>query len=415
MVHSTDSFDARAHFLTELARRLHIAGVSASRLEGAVVSTSRALGITCEIWSAPTGVLLSLGDAGDPRLPQRTHVLRLEPGNVDLQALVTLNEIADAVIAGTLAPRDALLRLQTVDRPRTGGPARVVFAFGLAAAAVAGLFRTGWADVALAGVLGLMIGLIAVRAQKEPNLGAAMEALAAFVATVLASAFAHFVAPVSAQTVVIAAVIVLMPGLTLTTAMAELASQQLVTGTTRFAGAIVVLLKLTFGSVAGTQLVNALGWTPMLNAPAPLPPAVEFVAAIAASYSFAVLFGAARRDYLLVMASALLGYVLTRVATHWHSLGDGTAFAGAVFFSSFVMAALSNAYARITARPGALVRLPGIMLMVPGSIGFRGLASVMQHDYVVGLDTAVAVMSALLALMAGLLFGSLIVPPRRFL
>jgi uncharacterized membrane protein YjjB (DUF3815 family) len=55
------------------------------------------------------------------------------------------------------------------------------------------------------------------------------------------------------------------------------------------------------------------------------------------------------------------------------------------------------------------------MLLVPGSVGFRGLALMMQRNYTLGLDTGVAVLSALIALTAGLLFGSLLVPPRRYL
>ena len=39
----------------------------------------------------------------------------------------------------------------------------------------------------------------------------------------------------------------------------------------------------------------------------------------------------------------------------------------------------------------------------------------MERDYTVGVDTLIAVMSALIAIVAGLLFGSLLVPPRRFL
>jgi uncharacterized membrane protein YjjB (DUF3815 family) len=48
-------------------------------------------------------------------------------------------------------------------------------------------------------------------------------------------------------------------------------------------------------------------------------------------------------------------------------------------------------------------------------VGFRSLNFVMERDVVLGLDTAVAVLSALIALVAGLLFGNLLVPPRRYL
>lgn len=410
------SFDERVRFLTELGRRLHVAGVSASRLEGAVKSVANAIGVTCEIWSSPTGLLLSLGDAGSMHTTQQTRVLRLEPGEVHLGNLAALDRIAEDVVAGTLRAEDAWAAMRALDRPVTiKQRLAAVGAFGLAAASVAGLLRTGWLDIIVAAVLGLLIGWIALMSTTRPHLYAASEAVAALVATALATAFSHFVAPLSMQTVVVASLIVLMPGLTLTTSIAELASQQLVTGTSRFAGALVVLLKLTFGSVAAAQVMLALGWAPQPAVVQSLPSWVEIVATIAASFSFAVLFRASRRDVLLVMASAALGYVLTRVAGAWFGpIASGT-FAGAVFFSSLVMAALANLYGRKRGRPGALIRVPGIMLLVPGSVGFRALGFVMERDYALGLETLIAVLSALIALVAGLLFGSLLIPPRRYL
>jgi uncharacterized membrane protein YjjP (DUF1212 family) len=409
------SFETRAQFITDFARRLHLAGVSAARLEGAVKSTAESIGVACQIWYSPTGILLSLGDP-DSDSGQQTRVMRLEPAEPNLSDLVRLDEVAEDVIAGRIDVTEASRQLRELDRaPEQQQLTWTVVAFGLASAAVAGLLRTRWLDIAVAGALGLIIGMISIAARTRPHLSVASEAIAAIVATVLAAAFAHFIAPLSVQTVVIAALIVLMPGLSLSTAVNELASRQLVTGTARFAGAMVVLFKLTFGSVAGAQIVNALGWAPRTTSATLLPPIVEGVAMIAAAFSFAILFRAARRDIPLVMGSAVMGYVLTRFASGWFAPSEGINFAGGVFFSSLVMAALANLYGRVAERPGTLVRLPSIMLLVPGSVGFRGLASLMERDYTLGMDTALAVLTALVALMAGLMFGSVLVPPRRYL
>ena len=410
------AFDERALFITDFARRLHLAGVSAARLEGAVKTTATKLGVDCAIWSSPTGILLSLGDLNDPSVGQQTRVLRLDPAQPNLADLSTLDYVAEQVIEGRIDVKEATNRFRELDHvAATRDTAWIVFAFGLASAAVAGLLRTSWLDIAVAGALGTLIGAVETAARSRPHLAAASEAISAILATVLAAAFAHFVAPLSIQTVVIAALIVLMPGLTLTTAITELATGQLVTGTARFAGAMVTLFKLTFGSVAGAQIVNALGWSPQVAQAITLPPLVEVVATLAAAFSFAILFRAARRDIPLVMASAVAGYVLTRLGSSWFGAGESTTFAGAVFFSSLVMAAAANVYGRVVGRPGTLVRLPSIMLLVPGSVGFRGIASLIERDYTLGMDTAVAVLSALVALTAGLLFGSVLVAPRRYL
>lgn len=415
------TFEERARFITDFAQRLHLAGVSAARLEGAVKTTAARMGVDCAIWSSPTGILLSLGDSTDPGSSQQTRVLRLDPAQPNLSDLSTLDDVAVQVLEDRLDVAEASSRLRALDRP----PDRrdmtwTVFAFGLASAAVAGLLRTSWADVGVAGALGTLVGMLEVRARTRPDLAAASEAIAAIMVTVLAALFAHFVAPLSIQTVVIAALIVLMPGLTLTTAVTELATGQLVTGTARFAGAMVTLFKLTFGSVAGATIVNAVGWTPRMAQSMTLPAVVEVVATLAAAFAFAILFRAARRDIPLVMASAVAGYVLTRAASSWFTPASipgtpGVTFAGAVFVSSLVMAAVANVYGRVVGRPGTLVRLPSIMLLVPGSVGFRGIASLVERDYTLGMDTAVAVLSALVALMAGLLFGSVLVAPRRYL
>ena len=205
---------------------------------------------------------------------------------------------------------------------------------------------------------------------------------------------------------VIASIIVLMPGMMLTNAVAELSSQHLVSGTARFGGALVILLKLTFGTVAAMQFVRLLGWHPHEAINHRGPKWVEWVALFVASYSFAVLFRAHRRDYLIVMASAWLGYGVTRWAGA--ELGNDAG----VFFGSVVVSAASNAYAGPN-RPGGAGAAPGIVLLVPGSVGFRSLTFVLERDLILGLNTAVAVLTVLVALVAGVLFGNLLVPARR--
>ena len=86
-----------------------------------------------------------------------------------------------------------------------------------------------------------------------------------------------------------------------------------------------------------------------------------------------------------------------------------------VFMAGLVMGASSNLYAMLASRPGALVREPGIILLVPGSGGFRSLSAVLERDVLLGLDTAVSLIVVLISLVAGLLFGDLLIPPRRAL
>ena len=71
---------------------------------------------------------------------------------------------------------------------------------------------------------------------------------------------------------------------------------------------------------------------------------------------------------------------------------------------------------RLAGRPGALVRVPGIIMLVPGSIALRGLLSMLQtQDAAAVQQPLILLLGTLLALIAGLMFGSLLVPTRRYL
>jgi len=251
--------------------------------------------------------------------------------------------------------------------------------------------------------------VVAEACARRPNLAPSTEAVCALVATVLAYGVSELVQPLSVQTVVLSSLIVLLPGLALTTAINELATQHLVSGVARFAGAFAVLLKLTFGVVAGTQICHLLGWTTAASEVTAVPAWALWPALVGAAFGFAVSFRAAWRDFPLVMAAAIGSYLLTR----WFgsSIGNGAG----VFIAALVACAAGNLYARLWRRPGALIRLPGIILLVPGSVGFRSLTHAFERDIFLSLDTGFTLLSILITLVAGLLFGNLLVPPRRSL
>jgi uncharacterized membrane protein YjjP (DUF1212 family) len=404
------SFAVRVAFLVELADRLHRYGTTAQRLEGAITAVSRKLHVDCEPWSNPTGMILTFNDPSRPEEESEiTRVLRLPVGDTDLHRLAETDRIAEEVMAGTLDLGQAHAAMGALDRPPTGRwRIMQVLGYGLAATAVAGLLRLPWLDIAVAGFNGLIIGALSDYATHRPRLREATEAVAAMLAGLITALVASLIAPLNQNTVIIASLIVLLPGLALTNAVNELTSQHLVSGTARFAGAVTTVLKLTVGAVIALYITNLLGLEPWVHASRPQPAWVETCSLVLAAFAFAVLFRASRRDYLLVMVAAASGYLIARYA------GESLGSPSGIFLAALLLTAAGNAYARWWKRPGAIIRLPGIILLVPGSTSLRGLLSmIQQQDAVVGQDALLAVLNVLLALVAGLLFGNLLLPPGR--
>ncbi|HZH44633.1 MAG TPA: threonine/serine exporter family protein [Lysobacter sp.] len=403
-------YAARVDFVVDLASRLHAYGTTAQRLEGAIVSVASKLGLHCEPWSNPTGLILTFREHGQrPGVQDITRVIRLSPGENDLYRLSEADRIADAVLDGSLGLQDGHAALRALDVPPSRRARLLqVFAYGLAAAAVAGLLRLPWTDIGVAAFNGLLIGLLVQAAEQRPRMKEALEAVAAMLAAGVALLVAALLTPLNQNTVIIASLIVLLPGLALTNAVNELTSQHLVSGTARFAGAATTVLKLAVGTVVALYCADLFGLEPQVRALRPQPDWVEWAALALGAFAFALLFRAHRRDVPIVMLAAASGYLLSRLGGELWNQQAG------IFLAALVVTAAGNAFARWGQRPGAIVRLPGIIMLVPGSISLRGLLTLLQQqDMAAGQDSLLAVLNILAALIAGLLFGNLLLPARR--
>ena len=403
-------YAARIAFVVELARHLHAYGTTAQRLEGAIEAVAQKIGLECEPWVNPTGMILSFSDPARPAgESDTTRVIRTGLGETDLYKLCEADRIAEDVMAGHLDIAQGRAGLQALGQGLgLRGRVMQVAGFGLASGAVAGLLRLPWLDIATAGLIGLLIGLLEQASSRRPRLQEAGDAIAGMVAGFVAIAVASLVAPLNLNTVTIAALIVLLPGMALTNAVNELTSRHLVSGTARFAGALTTILKLTVGTAIALSIADLAGLHPEVRAWRPQPDWVEWGALLVGAYAFAVLFRANRRDYPLVMLAAASGYLIARFG------GQAFGSPAGVFLAALTSSAGGNIYARWAKRPGALIRVPGIIMLVPGSVALRGvLTLVQQQDLGAGQGALMAALNTLMALIAGLLFGNLLVSARR--
>ena len=402
--------DIRLRFLSELAKRLHQYGTTTTRLEASVESLSHKLGLDTQIWSSPTGILLSFRDAKHPESSEQrvSEVLRLSPGETNLRRLVDTDEVAEKVFHGRMSVGEGYERLRNIEPDKLKFKTTIA-GFGFAAASVAAVLKSRPTDIVAAAMVGALTGLLFIASKRFAALRPGLEALAAFLSTLLATLASAYIVPLSLQSVTLAAIVVFLPGLTLTTAVSELSSQHLVSGVARLAGALTVLLKLTFGAVAGSEVAQALHVPLRAVRPSASPLWLEGVALLCGALSYTLLLRPHKRHRWLVIGAAVLGYTSARVGSESFGPQFG------VFFAGVVVAASANLFARIKNKPSALIRTPGILLLVPGSVGFRSLFFVFDGQVMQGINTASSLVVLLTTLVAALLFGDLLVPPRRSL
>jgi uncharacterized membrane protein YjjP (DUF1212 family) len=396
--------DPRVSFLLALGRALHAAGHSSQGLEEMLELAAARLGVPGEFFTTPTSMFVAFGQEQG----QRTFLIRVQPEVPNLSRLARIKTILDRVLAGTLPPGDGAAQLRGVieaDSPYSRGLTTIAFALSSAASAV--FFGGGTREVILASVLGLVTGLLALVAARIPTLEKVFTAAAAFLVAALATAAGALVGGVSVATAILGGLVVLLPGLMLVGAMGELATGHLASGTARAAGAFITFIGIGFGVALGTRVAERIVGAAPVTTPEALPDPVIWVALLVAALAFAVLLKADRRDIPWIVMAAVVAILASRLGAR--VLGPDLA----PFFGSFGVAVAGSVFATRTLRPAIVVVAPGVLVLVPGSVGFRSITALLENRVEAGIDSAFRALFTAVALVVGLLIANVVLPSKR--
>ena len=397
--------DSAIEFVLALGRALHRYGTPAYRLEEGLRRVCDRLGIVAEVFTTPTAIIMSFGG----RTELRTRMMRVDGGELDMGKLAQIDQLADDVVEHRMSEADGVKRLdEIVAAPPQFGRALSTVVAGLTSSSIAVFFGGALADVAVAGAIGLLLGLLAQVLARSTEQARVLELIASAFAAFTASAAAAVWPSVNPSLVTVAALVILLPGMSLTTAMAELATRNLIAGTARLMQAVIVLLELVVGVALGERLADAVLVVHRVP-PIALPWWAQWVALGVASVGVGVVVQARPRAFGWIVAACAVGYIGSRAGAAW--LGGQMG----VLIGALCLGVMSNAYARWLNRPAQVVQVPAVLLLVPGSMGFHGMASLLDKDTLTGVDTLFAMFVVSIAIVAGLLVSTAIVSPRRSL
>lgn len=396
--------DHRVGFLLSLAAGLHAHGTSTQQIEDALNEAATKLGIIAQFFVTPTSLFAAFG----PQVNQRTFLMRVEPGDADLGRLVRLDAVAVEVLAGRMTPAEGSAEIGRIGQsPPPYGALATTLAFAAASAAACRFLGGALPEIAVASTLGLITGLLAVFGNRIRAVQRVFTSLASFLAAGLAAAGGVWIGGYSTSIAMLAGLIALLPGMMLTTAMAELAANHLSAGTARLSGAFIVFIGMGVGVAFGQRVAVGVVGEAVAVAPIPLPAWTLWVAIGVAALSFAVLLKALPRDIPWILVGGVVGFLGSRAG----NLLLGAEFG--VFLGALSIAIGSNLLARYTNRPAAVTLVPSTLLLVPGSVGFRSVTALLEQEVIAGVDTLFQMLLLAISLVAGLLFANLVAPERR--
>jgi uncharacterized membrane protein YjjP (DUF1212 family) len=395
-------FLRRVKFILKFGRALHAVGSPAHSLEGSMQELSQRLELQGSIVSLPTAIF-STFTFGDDLI---TKVERVEPMGVNLGKLSQVDLVVREVIGSKLSFEEGSQQLDNIlEGPDPYGKRVRVLSFVFSAAGFLVLFGGTWADFFCAIAVGVLIGMIAL-AKPIGLVAQLFETLVAVVASFATYLLAKLIPGLNVGVIILSSLIIFMPGLFITIAIAEIATGHLTSGTARLMGGIMILMKLTFGVFFGSKMASWFHYSPLEVSLGVIPWWVVLITLPITALLSMVIFKAQRSDWKWVSLAGIFGFSCAKLGTHYMGAELG------IFFGGLCVGTAANLFARIKNRPSSIVQFPGIILLVPGSVGYRSLSFLFERNLLGGLDTAFTMVTLAMSLVVGVFIGNILIKPR---
>ncbi len=403
---SKEILNEKIDYLLELGKALHEYGMSAQRIEAAMYETAKNLGVdNASFFSTPTYLNMAVtGDFGQIHRSQRVN-----PSDVELDKLCKVDYLTDQVAKKEMKLKDASKKLAEIrSQPPRYGNLLTVLSYGVSSSSIAIVLQGSLYDSLLAFFLGIITGFMTLISSKYYSAAQIYEAIVSFTLTVFSLVIAdRFILHLNSQIIIMSGLIVLLPGLGMTVAMMELATQNLVSGTARFMGSMITLLKITFGVALGVKACALFKIEPIAIEVSKTSLPLFYMAIIFAALAFTIKFRISIKDYFWVLLSALVSVGSAKFGREVFGPEIGA------FVGGTAVSALSNLFARVFNRPASLLLLPGIIILVPGSVGYKTFTLFFNHNVLGAMSTGFTTIMIAISLVAGVFFGNILINPRR--
>ncbi|WP_432468255.1 threonine/serine ThrE exporter family protein [Agarivorans sp. Z349TD_8] len=402
-------FEVKRNFIIKLGKALHKYGTPAFRLESHLRNVAETLGLDGYFLVTPTSLTFVLWAPDDTQ--EYNYVMRVKPGEIDLGMLARTNQLVEKVSNQQITLGEAMDSLNKwAQFPEPYPPMIMLGAYAITGGGFAMLMAADWLTILCASLLSIVCYYLARQAERSDDFSEALEPVAALVCSFVAVSLGQFLPELDIGIVILSSIIILIPGLSLTLGLTELAARELMSGTARVMDGSMVLFKLYFGAVLG-MAIGSLVWGQVdLHQYATSTWWIKWLGVLLLSLGLSIVFKMRNKDMIWGLLSGAIAYASALLGSIY--LGDALG----PFVGAFVVTLYANLFAKLTKSPASVVLLQGIVLLVPGSKAYLSLNSMVFGESLVSIpNIGSQTFLIFMSIVGGILFANVAIPPRSSL
>ena len=401
------SFDEVCKFIIKLGERVHGYGPNAARLEYYLNQITKILGYEGIFRSTPDQIIFSFSKDGSDW--QKIHISAMNGTGTELNRLAKVGELINELGNGKLSIAEASARLDEIDKiPHPWGNATTALSYVLSGVAFPVLMGGSWMDLILSGIFSLVVFFMVMKSGNKGPLAAEWLPLStAFVAGILTGVSRYYLPEINVVIVVASAVLILIPGYGISVGIVEIVSKHINSGLSNLVSGLIYLFKQFFGGWLGVMVVGLILTIPAATTAVPIDSVWLWLFMPSIIIGLAIALQTPYRDFFWTCLAMVIAYGGILLGSDWVSANFGN------LLGTILLVLFTNTWARTTGRPPSIVLVPAFILLVSGSIGFRGLAAFAEGDMLTGEQQFMQMFVVALTLAAGLVIGASLIKPEK--
>ena len=393
-------------FVAGLGKALSSAGISVTAIQSILHDITRAYGVKAEIIFFTTFLIIKLGDEESSPL---TTVNKIS-GLSHLNQVSELYELIYLAEKAKISPEEGEKRLKEIMcQKHRFGVFGIIVGYILFALGLGMLLQPTLQQLIVSGFLGGIVSLLLILSENRARLTLILPVISAFVVSTIFFWGAKEGLILGSFTLLIPALAYFLPGATLTTGMFELASGDLISGASRTIYGVTILFLLLFGVLIGIQITGLSQQDLLVTATHTsifgLLPLLGILLFASGMFLFMSMRNKDLPWVILVLYIAFFGQLVGNYLV-------GTFFGA--FLGSLFMTISGTLIGRSPKRtPSFVSTISAFWFLVPGSLGFIGLATLIGQNYFTAVNDLILLIMTVVAISLGLLVGGAIAEPLR--
>ena len=345
---------------TDLGYRLAMSGAETFRVEDSICHIMRAYGIEGEAFAIPNCLTVSVKTADGKPL---TRMRRIGYHGNDLDCVERYSNLSRRICAELPSPETALEWLREIEKtPRSYGTIVTLLGNFLGAGGFAILFGSTFWDSLLSGLCGLIVGTMGIFTDKLKANLFSRTIIASFLMALAAYFAAGWQIADNADTIIIGALMILVPGLLFTNAIRDIIHGDTNSGINRIVQVLLIAAAIALGTAAAWKIVTGILGTPVSLPELTHHPVIQLLGAFVAGIGFSLIFNIHGPGILICAAGGVLTwgvYLITCTLSGNDILG--------YFIASLVASLYSELMARIRKYPAISYLVVSIFPLIPGA------------------------------------------------